>query len=117
MDHQFKAEAAREAFIALLSGHQKTVTFDWESASSRNLYHETWTILRHETLTVSGKPVDTIVFSRTKHAKRGGGWFNSTRWLTVKNGLWIKNELGLHNGGLSGGVAPTFTDVSVTFPQ
>lgn len=114
VDDQFKGEGPRKAFIALLSGSQKTVTYEYEHPVSRQLNHTTWTFLRHETLTVEGKPFDTMVFS-IFNRNNWGWWYNTTRWFDPKDGLWMKNELGLLHGAIRG--APGFKDVSVTFPQ
>ena len=116
MDDQFKAEAAREAFIALLSGSQKSVTYEFVEASSRLQLRETRTLLRHEILTVDGKPFDTIVFSRRSHNVHDVWVGDYTLWLDPRNGLWLKSEYRHIAGQLHGTLGGNYKDVSVTLP-
>ena len=117
VDDQFKAETAREAFIALLSGHQKSVTFEFTNAE-RVLHRDTWSLLQHETLTLDGKSFDTIVFSvrRQNPQDKFGRKGDFTLWLDHKTGLWLKNEYRLLAGTTPGTLYYNYKDVSVTLP-
>ena len=114
-------QSARGALIALLSGREKTVSYDYISPIGLTS-RQTWTRLRHETLTINGQPVDTIVFEQ--HMQRIGPYRGDApwagdylHWLDPKTSLWVKGEFHLISGAFNGGAAyATYQDVSVTLP-
>jgi hypothetical protein len=114
-------QAARGAFIALLSGREKTVSYDYISPIGLTS-RQTWTRLRRQTLTIGGKPVDTIVFEQQMQRigpYRGDApWAGDyLHWLDPKTSLWVKGEFHLISGAYNGGAAyATYEDVSVTLP-
>jgi hypothetical protein len=117
LDGDSNAEAARKALIALLSGSQNSVTFEFENVF-RAQESETWTLLRHETLLVGGRSFDTLVFSRTVKLEhrmypREG---NFMLWLDPKNGVWLKSEFNLVAGPTQGWVGLNFEVLAVTLP-
>jgi hypothetical protein len=118
MGDQFDPKVAQEALISLLSGSQKSVTFEYIWAVNRARYRETWTFLRHETLTVDGKPFDTIVFFKRTHDLTGPyGWTGDyTLWFDPKNGLWLKSELHILAGTTINSLGNNYKAVSVTLP-
>lgn len=114
-----KEEGAREAFIALLSGSQKSITYEWFSPLNRKQFHEEWTILRHETLIVDGKPFDTIVFSRRSHTINGVWVGDYTLWLDPKSGLWLRSEYRIlaQAGGIAATLSANYKDVLIALAQ
>jgi hypothetical protein len=75
----------RSAFIDLFAGRKASVIVTTKRGTT-----DTWTILRHEQLTVAGKTRDAIVLSqdRVRFSKSLAPFHGSfERWLDAKNGL------------------------------
>ena len=119
--HDADRQATRDAFIALLSGREKTVSYDYISPIGLTS-RQTWTRLRRQTLTIDGKPIDTIVFEQQMQRigpYRGDApWAGDyLHWLDPKTSLWVKGEFHLISGAFNGGATyATYQDVSVTLP-
>ena len=107
----------RAGMLDLLAGRKTSVSF--LVASPRGyITHETWTVLRKETLAVDGKSFATVVFDRDlasdpklQNAFHG----HYTNWLDPKTGLWLKSDL-TGATGATNYYPQSFQVHSITFP-
>jgi hypothetical protein len=107
--------AVRTALLDLFAGRKTKVTFDYTSPT-RYLSHETWTILRHEQVTIGGKAIDTVVCDReTQYETRTAFHGHFVQWLDPKNGLWVKSETNAISGQVNG-QPPSYQDHAITLP-
>lgn len=103
----------RPAMLDLLSGRKSTVTVTTAAGGT-----ETWSVLRHEPVTVAGKTMDTIVlaqdrerFPNSMHPFHG----QYVRWLDAKDGLWVRAELKVITGEGAMERKP-YRDSAITIP-
>jgi hypothetical protein len=99
----------RSKLLDLFAGRRASVVVTTSRGTT-----DTWTILRHERVTIAGKTSDAIVLSQDrvrflKSFHQFHGFYE--RWLDAKSGLWIRADLHLISGEM--GVEAKPYEVSV----
>jgi hypothetical protein len=107
------------ALVPLFAKQIKSASFVFQSTlNNGHELTETWTFLRTEEITLSGRNISTDVLELRRQRKLGHSYdFRWTLWFDPVTGIWIKRELTAMTPLTGQGITPSEGQlVSITVP-